>query len=174
MVADRERDEIEKHLAECADCRKYHQEIRAVTGPLAKWERNFARIEPSQAARNRWVQAIDVAEGPQFFAQTGSLRCLAIAIRAWCADVIWPCRRVWTGLAAVWVAILAGNMALREPQHPPVANAARPSQEMVMALKDRQSILAEILGDHPGARGADRQKFLLPKPRTEHMKLYAA
>ena len=36
-----EKDQIENHLAGCADCRKYYDEMQAVTVPLTNWERAF-------------------------------------------------------------------------------------------------------------------------------------
>jgi hypothetical protein len=80
-------------------------------------------------------------------------------------ELIWPSRRIWTGLAAVWVLILAANISLRE--HSPAIVKSGPSSEIMMSLKDQQKILAELLNDHSVPRGADRQKIFSPKPRTE-------
>jgi hypothetical protein len=44
----------------------------------------------------------------------------------------------------------------------------------MMAFKDRQIILAELLADHSAPPEADRPKLFLPKPRTENMPAWAA
>lgn len=156
-----ERDAIENHLAACADCRKYYDEIKAVTVPLTNWEGNFAHLQPSQTAQRRWAGAVQAASGPGLVRRPTP----AMAFRDWWHDVIWPCRRIWTGMAAVWVVILAANVSLHE-QSPAIAKSG-PSTEMIMALKDQQRILAELLPDHSTPPDADRQKIFSPKPRTE-------
>jgi hypothetical protein len=80
-------------------------------------------------------------------------------------ELIWPSRRIWTGLAAVWVLILAANISLSE-QSPAIVKSG-PSSEMMMSLKDQQKILAELLNDYSVPHDADRQKIFSPKPRTE-------
>ena len=49
---------VESHLAACAACRKYYEEVRGLTAPLADWERTYAFIEPSEAAQLRWSEAV--------------------------------------------------------------------------------------------------------------------
>jgi hypothetical protein len=94
--------------------------------------------------------------------------CLVGSKQLW-LELIWPCRRIWTGLAAVWVFILAANISLRE--HSPAIIKSGPSSEMIMTLKDQQKILAELLTDHSLPHDADRQKIFSPKPRTEGMEI---
>jgi hypothetical protein len=84
-------------------------------------------------------------------------------------ELVWPSRRIWTGLAAVWILILAANVFLHE--NSPVIAKSGPSSEMMMALKDQQNILAELLTDRSAPRDLERQKSFSPKPRTETVKL---
>ena len=86
-------------------------------------------------------------------------------------EVFWPWRRVWAGLAAVWLVILAGNLSLREPSPAITARSAAPSQEAIDWFRDQQKILAELLADHSAPRDAERQKLLSPKPRTERFEV---
>jgi hypothetical protein len=168
-----ERGRVEGHLAACAACRTYYEEIKAVTVPLANLVGNFSQLEPSPAARQRWAMAIQaVAEQDRNAGQRPAVierRFSPVAsLSEWARDVIWPCRRIWTGLAAVWLVILAGNLSLREhPQSSLAAKSSPPAQEMMTAFKDRQKILAELLADHAAPREADRQKPSFIKPRTE-------
>ena len=94
---------------------------------------------------------------------------LANAVRLSFQELIWPCRRIWTGLAAVWILILAANVSLHE--HSPAMAKSGPSSEMMMTLKDQQKILAELLTDRSAPRDVERQKSFSPKPHTETVKL---
>ena len=96
---------------------------------------------------------------------------LANAIKLSFLELIWPCRRVWMGLTAVWILILAANISLHE--HSPAIIKSGPSSEMMMTLKDQQKILAELLTDYSVPRDADRQKIFSPKPRTENVEAVA-
>lgn len=170
-LSEPEKDWTLNHLAACPDCQKYYFEIKSVTAPLANWEGRFAHVQPSPALQARWAAAIDAAgrtaEVHQTTATTG--------FREWYHDVIWPYRRIWVGLATVWVLIFAGHLSLGEHSQIVLAKFSRPSQQqMIMALKERQTILAELLADHSVPRDADRQKFFLPKPRTEYVKVFTA
>jgi hypothetical protein len=95
--------------------------------------------------------------------------CLGCSNKLW-LELVWPCRRIWAGLTAVWILIFAANVSLRE-QSPAIIKSG-PSSEMIMALKDQQKILAELLIDHSAPHDADRQKIFSPKPRTEGMEIF--
>lgn len=158
-----EKDQIESHLAACAHCRKYFEEIKAVTTPLANWADDLAQLQPSESVRTRWSKAIMAAGQP-----VGVRRLTpAMAFHGWWQDVIWPRRRVWAGLAAVWVMILAGNFSLRESSPVITAKSALPTQEAVASFRDQQKILAELLPDNSAPRDAERPKLFSPKPRTQ-------
>lgn len=160
-LPDAEKDQIESHLAGCADCRKYFEEIKAVTAPLANWADDFAQLQPSQSVQTRWSKAIRDADRPAAIRQPEP----AIVFRGWWHDVIWPHRRIWTGLAAVWVMILAGNFSLQGHGHVLAAKSA--SQAMTASFTDQQRILAELLAGRFGPREAEPQKMFSPGPRTE-------
>jgi hypothetical protein len=115
--------------------------------------------------------AADVNRRKQTIRELTFAATLANAIRLSFLELIWPCRRIWTGLAAVWILILAANVSLHE--HSPGIVKSGPSSEMMMSLKDQQKILAELLTDHSVPQDADRQKIFSPKPRTERMEILA-
>ena len=169
VLAGPEQDEIENHLAACADCQKYFAEVKAVTVPLTNWAENSPCIQPSQAVQTRWAKALQAAGRPEPVRRETP----AAAFREWWRDAIWPWRRIWARLAVVWVVILAGNISLRE--HSPVltAKSAAPSQEAIASFKDQQKLLAELLADHSAPRDAERQKFFSSKPRTERYEAIA-
>jgi len=167
-LSDGEKGAVEKHLTACADCRKYFVEVKAVTVPLANLAGIVPQLQPSQSAQARWSRAIrtDGRREP--------VRRLtpAMAFHEWWQDVIWARRRVWAGLAAVWVIILMGNLSL--PNHAQTLAGKSSSQEMVTAFKDRQKILAELMASHSSPSEAEPQQIFLPKPRTEGMMILTA
>jgi anti-sigma factor RsiW len=168
VLADSESGEVKSHLAACPDGRNYYAEMKAVVTPLAHGPQNLEHIEPTQAARNRWARDIQAAGRPKLVHHLTT----AETFREWYCDVIWSSRRVWAGLAAVWLLILAGHVSLGEHLANRAAKFSPASQAMIMAVKDRDNILAEILADHSIPRDADRPKFFLPKPRTQHLKVF--
>jgi len=102
---------------------------------------------------------------------TSSERSDGMAIREWFLDVIWPYRRVWAVLAVVWVLIFMDKLSLQGHSQTLARKSSPPTQEMLMAFKDRQNILAELLADHSAPREAERPKFFSPRPRTERVML---
>jgi hypothetical protein len=157
------------HLANCADCRKYHDEIISVAKPLAGWETNFAHIEPTPDTQIRWANAIQVATGgnrrkqpvPELtFAAT-----LGNAIRLSFLELVWPCRRIWAGLAAVWVLILAVNVSMHDRSQAAMAKTA-PSAEMIMTWRQQERLLTELIGPSE-TRAAAPPKPFSPRPSSE-------
>src|SRR5213593_3004431 len=78
-------------------------------------------------------------------------------------ELLWPCPQAWAGLAAAWVLILALNAATREPVQVATAQSTPPAREVLMALKERRRLLAEL-----AARPVEveQQKPLVPGPRS--------
>ena len=151
---------IENHLAQCADCRSYYDEIKAVTAPLAAWEQHFAHIEAGTAVQMRLAKAGESAD------KSESIRLFApkiVLLECW-RQLIWPSRRIWTGLAAVWVFILAANIAMRDSQ-PAMAKTA-PTAEVIMAWRQQERLLAELIGPNE-PRAAQPPKPFAPQPRSE-------
>jgi hypothetical protein len=76
-------------------------------------------------------------------------------------------RWAWTGLAAVWVAILALNFTAREPDASVMAGQRVPSpSEMRFALKQQQLLMAEMaITSEPVP--AKKPKAAPPSPRSE-------
>ena len=70
-------------------------------------------------------------------------------------ELIWPSRRIWAGLAAVWVLIFAANLSLRDHSQTRVASAS-PSPQMMLAFRQQEQLLTELIGpnDPPVAEPA--------------------
>jgi hypothetical protein len=88
-----------------------------------------------------------------------------------CSNKLWlelilPCRRIWTGLAAVWILIFIINIS----QHDNVSSVTGkpvPSAEVMMSVQTQQRWINELLADRAALPEADRLRNFTPKPRTE-------
>jgi hypothetical protein len=161
-LPEQDRPEIERHLADCSGCRSYYGEIKAVAAPLADWDKNFAQIEPTQAMRGRWAAAVQASTAQAAAAKFGLRGGAALpgcveesaaeagarepllkkVFRNVWRELIWPCRRAWVGLAAVWLALLAVNARLSDPQ---LAGPRSPSAAAMMQSWEEQTrVLAEL------------------------------
>jgi hypothetical protein len=88
-------------------------------------------------------------------------------------ELIWPCRRIWTGLAAVWILIFIVNVSQRDGSQTVIAKST-PSPEVMMAFRDQQKLLNELLADRSLPADAERPRIFSPKPRTETTELLIA
>jgi hypothetical protein len=60
-------------------------------------------------------------------------------------ELIFPCRRIWAGLAAVWMLILVLNMPAGE-KHTQLAQIASPPDKQVLAvLREQKEMLAQFI-----------------------------
>jgi hypothetical protein len=88
-------------------------------------------------------------------------------------ELIFPCRRIWAGLAAVWILIFIVNFSQRDGSQTMMAKSA-PSPEMILTFRDQQKLLNELLADRLLLMDAERPKTFSPKPRTETTELLTA
>ena len=170
VLPESEQAAIAVHLAGCPECRNYSEEIRSITTPLANWPQTIAPLEPSPAARERWRNAVQTAGGcPAASPQTTRLP-------AWWLEVFWPHRRIWAGLAAIWVGILMGNLSLRDPL-PVLAKSTSPSaQDIASAFQERQILLSEVLANDTillSPSETEPRKSHPLKPRTQRVEISA-
>jgi hypothetical protein len=81
-------------------------------------------------------------------------------------ELIWPCRRTWTALAAVWILIFIFNLSQRDKLELAARKLPPPSPEAVMAWRQQERLLAELIGSS-GTGDAEQRKIFLPQPRSE-------
>jgi len=81
-------------------------------------------------------------------------------------EVIFPSRRIWAGLAAVWVGLLVFNVSERAPQSA-VAARQPSSSAMLMTWRDQKNMLNEVFAEPVPVPVADRPRTFTPRPRTE-------
>jgi hypothetical protein len=81
-------------------------------------------------------------------------------------ELIWPCRRIWTGLAAVWVLLFIVDFSQRDNVSGVTGKPAR-SGEVIMSLQAQQRWMNEPLADRSAPPETDRSRNFAPKPRSE-------
>jgi hypothetical protein len=89
------------------------------------------------------------------------------------STILWPHPAAWAGLATVWIFIFALNFSMRDKTPMVAEKISPPSPEMVAELRQQKLLFAELIGAND-LRVADRQKFFLPKPRSERAEILAA
>jgi len=95
--------------------------------------------------------------------------CLGGSNKLW-LELVWPCRRIWTGLAAVWILLFIVNFSQRDVAQVRVVKSSSPTA-MMTTFRDQQKILNELFADRSLPAEADRPKIFSPKPRSESMRL---
>ncbi len=79
-------------------------------------------------------------------------------------ELIWPCRRIWTGYAVVWLLLFISNFSQRDSSQTVDTNSA---PLVMMRLHEQQKLLNELFATRSLPAEAERPKIFLPKPRTE-------
>ena len=167
LLSKEDRAGIENHLAKCADCRSYYDEVKMVITPLATWEKHFAQIEPDPAVHLRCTRTIASVDQPE---AARSLTPKIVLLECW-RELIWPGRRIWVGLAAVWLLILAANFSMRDHSQPAMAEAS-PMPEVIMTWQQQERLLAELM-EPEERRAVVPPKHFLPQPRSErHLDIF--
>lgn len=83
----------------------------------------------------------------------------------------WPNPKAWAGLAALWVAIIAFNLATHE--EPSVAGKkTRVSSQVLAEVREQKIFFAELVGGNE-ARDAEPPKLHLPRPRSGREQMVA-
>ena len=81
-------------------------------------------------------------------------------------ELILPSRRIWTGLAAVWLVLIILNGAQREPVSSVTGQPVR-SPAMTASWQVQQHWMNELLADRSAPPESERPQNAAPKPRTQ-------
>jgi len=81
-------------------------------------------------------------------------------------ELIWPCRRTWAGLAAVWILIFVFNFSQRDPSELMARKTPPPSPEMILTFVQQERLLTELIGPNE-PQSVEPPKPFLPQPRSE-------
>ncbi len=90
--------------------------------------------------------------------ETGKMPVLLLVWR----ELIFPSRRIWTSLAAIWIFIFIVNFSMRDRSEVALAKIAAPSSQMILA---QERLLAELTETEP--RIAEPAKTFSPRPSSE-------
>ena len=82
------------------------------------------------------------------------------ALAVW-REVIWPCRRVWTGMAALWVVLWGINLRLADTPKTDARARSACAPGMFEALEEQRRLLAELIAP------ADNQPAEPPRPNPQ-------
>jgi hypothetical protein len=92
------------------------------------------------------------------------LRFRAWLQRAW-FELVWPSRRAWAGMAAVWLAVLAVNLEMKVTSRTAPGRRSVPAPELARAFEEQRRLLAELLPpSQPSPAQAPRPQA---RPRSE-------
>lgn len=91
---------------------------------------------------------------------------LPFVFKLW-RELIWPCRRTWTGLAVAWLAIVAFNLSQSGHSQTVTAKSTKPPGEMRLALQEQRRVLEELFGPPPSPSPAEPPRRPNNQPRSE-------
>ncbi len=166
--------EIEQHLKSCPECARLlaeQQKLEArMKAGLNRGQRTaalWAELERSVTAAGCLTELPRPSSGR---AQAGGWHSILQALTAQLQASLQPSRRAWAGLAAVWVVILALNLAAREPEGPRMAEKQLPpSSEVRFAVKQKLLLMAELATLSEPAP-AEKARVAPPSPRSDRRK----
>jgi hypothetical protein len=87
-------------------------------------------------------------------------------IRSQLSTFLWPNPRAWAGLAAIWLALFAFNLATRDTAAAAAGHTKPASPEVLLAWREQTLLLVELIGP-PERLVAKRPKPPMPRPRSE-------
>lgn len=89
----------------------------------------------------------------------------AVLAKAW-LELIWPSRRAWAGMAALWLTVGAANLAMNAGfrSSPPIG--VGPAREMVQGFEAQRRLLAELLPPSQTVPPTQPQRSSV-RPRSE-------
>ncbi len=125
------------------------------------------RAEPKlDAVRRKALVAAGSVNKAHFNIHASFQSALAVLRKAW-LELIWPSRRAWAGMAALWLVALAANLEMKATSTTvPTVRSAHP-RELARAFEEQQRLLAELLLPVPPPPGAPARSA--PGPRSEQL-----
>jgi hypothetical protein len=91
--------------------------------------------------------------------------CLGGFQKMW-LELILPSRRIWAGLAAVWILLFVFNFSQRDPAELMARKSAPASPEMILTFPQQERLMAELIGPNE-IQAVTPPKSFLPQPRSE-------
>ena len=148
---------VRSHLAHCAPCRHYYEEMAELSLAFQQWTRTQPAREPSVVFRSRWMRSVETAGSPR--------RTSLAALLSRFGERLWPSPAAWGALAAIWVFLLLLQWATPAERATGHEVARSPSSRTVVTFAQRQrelSSLLETLAPPPLPSAPER-----PRPRSQ-------
>jgi len=160
-LPEEEKAEAQAHLASCAECRKYFDQIKAVTAPLVNWERSFAQIQASPTLQMRWTTAISAEAKGEAHER---LTIQALLHRCW-LELLLPVRWHLAGMGALWMIAAFLNI---EPstQRASIAQNKPAPRQLLMALRENRRQISELINP-PATESDPLPEVFIPRRRSE-------
>lgn len=89
--------------------------------------------------------------------------CLGGSNAVW-RELIFPSRRIWAGLAAIWIVLFIFNFSQRDSSE--LMAKKIPSPEIISSFQQQEKLLAELIGQNE-PQVAEQRKTFLPTPKSE-------
>jgi hypothetical protein len=124
-------------------------------------EQHRAAVPKLDAIRRAVVEELNNQDAKmQSWAVNFVASCLGCSNKLW-RELIFPCRRIWCGLAAAWVLIFIVNFSQRDNVSSVTGKTVR-SSETIMSLEAQQRWMNELFADRSSLPDADRRETLRP------------
>ena len=86
----------------------------------------------------------------------------ALALILW-RELIWPCRRVWAGLACAWLLIIGLEVASAVSVPSAAAQTRKPSAQEIQSLAEHRRLLAQLMDLLPRPANTPKTRALGPR-----------
>jgi hypothetical protein len=150
--------QLKTHLAGCAECHLYAEEVQAATDSL-RWL-GSRDVEPRPGFRARWTRAVEEAARPSGIGET------AAALVVWWRGLLLRNLRPALGMAFLWILALLFRFSAPEVAPSAQMTAARSPVEIFRALGADKYLLARQFFGWDAVRVAPR-KSESAQPRGE-------
>jgi len=120
----------------------------------------------SASARLDAVRANAIAALPQSKEETRERKWLRhFGLMIW-KELFWPCRRAWTGMAALWIALWVIN-SMSSPDTVTVKTPRSLASTQVQTLQEQRRMLAELIPPPPPKIPPAEPPRRNPPPRSQ-------
>jgi hypothetical protein len=131
------------------------------------FERHWAARPKLDAIRQKIVGELNNKETKEQRFPKGAVFWLLDCSNTLWRELIFPSRRIWVGLAAVWILIFIANVSMRDQAGTAMAKASAPA-EMAATFQQQQELLAQLIGpDEPVV--VEPQKKYVPRPSSQRL-----
>jgi hypothetical protein len=129
-------------------------------------ERHQAAAPELDAIRQSAVAAVcdrrlEINDAHERRSQTAA----TMILKTFWRELILPSRRIWAGLAAVWLVLAAVNLSQRD-HSPAGAMKSAPTPDLILTFRQQERLLTELIGPDEARSVAPATPFL-PQPRGE-------